>query len=102
MKRDVFSSATIKAALNALKQLGATIPTETEALANEKKADVIISKFTNSPKCFDGYCIRETPKNVIEALRKEFPNEDLRMFKYTTLICIDCKDDNELMKGLGF
>ena len=101
MKRDVFSSATIKAALNALKQLGATIPTETEAFAKEKKA-VIIGKFTPSPYCFDGYCIRETPKNVIEALRKEFPNEDLRMFKYTTLICIDCKDDYELMKGLGF
>lgn len=102
MKQELFTSATIKAALNALKKLGATIPTETEALANEKKADVIIGKFTNSPKCFDGYCIREAPKNAIEVLRKEFPNEDLRMFKYYVIVCRGCKNDQELMKGLGF
>ena len=102
MKRDMFTTATIEAALNSLKKYGAMIPAQTLAMAKEKKADVIISKFTNSPNCFDGYCIRETPKIVIETIMKEYPNEDIRMFKYCILVCIGCKDDDELMKGLGF
>ena len=102
MKRDMFTTATIEAALNNLREYGATILTETAAFAKEKHADVIIGKFTNLPNCFDGYCIRETTKPGIELLRKEYPNRDARMFKYCTIICIGCKDDNELMKGLGF
>ena len=103
MKRDMFTAATIEAALYGLKKLyGATIPTQTAKYAKEKKADVIISKFTNSPKCFDGYCIRETTKEGIEMLRKEYPNKDTSTFKYCILICTGCKNDDELMKGLGF
>ena len=103
MKRDMFTAANIEAALYGLKKLyGATIPTQTEAFAKEKKADVIIGKFTNSPYCFDGYCIRETTKEGIEMLRKEYPNKDSSTFKYCILICIGCKNDDELMKGLGF
>ena len=102
MKRDMFTTATIEAALNNLKEYGAIIPKETAALAKEKKADVIISKFTNLPNCFDGYCIRETTKEGIELLRKEYPNRDTRLFKYCVIFCIGCKDDYELMKGLGF
>ena len=70
--------------------------------AKEKKADVIIGKFTQSPYCLDGYCIRKSTKNVIELLRKESPNEDPRMFKYFVFVCTDCKDEQELIKGLGF
>lgn len=102
MERDMFTAANIEAALYGLKKLyGATIPTQTAAFAKEKKA-VIIGKFTNSPKCFDGYCIRETTKAGIEMLRKEYPNKDANTFKYCILICTGCKNDNELMKGLGF
>ena len=103
MKRDMFTAATIEAALYGLKKLcGATIPTQTAKYAKEKKADVIIGKFTNSPKCFDGYCIRETTKAGIEMLRKEYPNADASTFKYCVIFCIGCKNDDELMKGLGF
>lgn len=102
MKRDMFTAATIEAALYGLKKLyGAIIPKEAAAFAKEKKA-VIIGKFTNSPYCFDGYCIRETTKEGIELLRKEYPNKDTCTFKYCILICTDCKNDDELMKGLGF
>lgn len=101
MKRDMFSTATIEAALNNLKEYGAIIPKETAAFAKEKKA-VIIGKFTTSPYCFDGYCIRETTKEVIELLRKEYPAVDIRLFKYNVLVCTGCKDHDELMKGLGF
>ena len=103
MKRDMFTAATIEAALYGLNKLyGATILKETAAFAKEKKADVIIGKFTNSPYCFDGYCIRETTKAGIEMLRKEYPNKDTSTFKYCILISTDCKNDDELMKGLGF
>ena len=103
MKRDMFTAATIEAALYGLKELyGAMIPKETAKYAKEKKAGVIIGKFTNSPYCFDGYCISETTKAGIEVLRKEYPNADPRTFKYCVIFCIGCKDDNELMKGLGF
>ena len=103
MKRDMFTAATIEAALYGLKKFyGATIPTQTAKYAKEKKAEVIIGKFTNSPKCFDGYCIRETTKEGIEMLRKEYPNTDTSTFKYCILICKGCKNNNELMKGLGF
>ena len=101
MKRDMFTAATLEAALNKLKEYGAIIPKESAALAKEKKA-VIIGKFTNSPKCFDGYCISETTKEGIELLRKEYPKRDPRLFKYCVIFCIGCKDDYELMKGLGF
>ena len=101
MKRDMFTTATIEAALNNLKEYGAIIPKETAAFAKEKKA-VIIGKFTPSPNCFDGYCIRKTTKAGIEMLRKEYPNRDARLFKYCVIFCIGCKDDYELMKGLGF
>ena len=102
MKRDMFTTATIEDALNNLKNYGAIILKETAAFAKEKKADVIIGKFTPSPNCFDGYCIRETTKEGINLLRKEFPNRDARLFKYCVIFCIGCKDDYELMKGLGF
>ena len=102
MKRDMFTTATLEAALNNLKEYGATIPTQTAALAKKKNAGIIIGKFTNSPYCFDGYCITETTKEGIELLRKEYPNRDIRMFKYCVIFCIGCKDDYELMKGLGF
>ena len=102
MKQEVFTTATIEAALDNLRKYGATIPKETVALAKEKKADVIISKFTNLPNCFDGYCIRETKKILIKTIMKEYPNEDIRMFKYCVIVCTGCKDDDELMKGLGF
>lgn len=102
MKRDMFTTATIEDALNKLKEYGAIIPKETAAFAKEKKADVIVSKFTNSPYCFDGYCISETTKEGIELLRKEYPNRDTRLFKYCVIFCIGCKNDYELMKGLGF
>ena len=101
MKQEMFGAATIEAALNGLKKYGAMIPTQTAEMAKEKKADIIIGKFTNSKKCFDGYCIRETPENVIKTLMKEFPNEDLSLFKYNVLICRGCKNDKELLKGLG-
>ena len=102
MKRDMFTTATIEAALHSLKEYGAIIPKETAAFAKEKKADVIISKFTQLPNCFDGYCIRETPKILIKTIMREYPNEDIRMFKYCVLVCTGCKNDDELMKGLGF
>ena len=102
MKRDMFTTATIEDALNNLKAFGAMIPTQTAALAKEKNAGVIIGKFTNSPTCFDGYCISETTKPGIELLKKEYPNRDIRLFKYCVIFCIGCKDDYELMKGLGF
>ena len=101
MKQEMFGAATIEAALNGLKNYGAMIPAQTLAMAKEKKADIIIGKFTSSKKCFDGYCIRETPENVIKTLMKEFPNEDLSLFKYNVLICRGCKNDKELLKGLG-
>ena len=101
MKRDMFTTATIEDALNNLKNYGAIIPKETAAFAKEKKA-VIVGKFIPSPNCFDGYCIRETTKDGIELLRKEYPNRDARLFKYCVIFCIGCKDDYELMKGLGF
>ena len=102
MKQELFTTATIEAALDNLRKYGAMIPTQTAALAKEKKAGVIISKFTNLPNCFDGYCIRETTKDVIKMLMKEFPNTDISMFKYFVLICTGCKNDQELLKGLGF
>ena len=103
MKRDMFTAATTEAALYGLKKLyGATIPTQTAEYAKEKKADVIIGKFTNSPYCFDGYCIRKTTKAGIEMLRKEYPDADPRTFKYCVIFCIGCKNDQELLKGLGF
>ncbi len=101
MESDMFTTATIEAAFENLKEYGATIPTGMTEFAKKKKADMIIGKFTQSPKCFDGYCIRETTKAGIEMLRKEYPNTDIRMFKYNVLVCTGCKNDNELMKGLG-
>ena len=102
MKEEMFTTATLEAAFKNLKEYGATNTKALAALAKEKKADVIIGKFTNSPNCFDGYCIRETTKEGIKMLRKESPNEDIRLFKYNVLVCTGCKDDYELMKGLGF
>ncbi len=103
MERDMFTAATIEAALYGLEKLyRATIPTKTAEYAKEKKADVIIGKFTLSPYCFDGYCIREATKDVIKMLRKEYPNADPNTFKYCVIICTGCKNDDELMKGLGF
>lgn len=101
MKEEMFTTATIEAAFNNLKEYGAIIPTGMLALAKEKKAGMIIGKFTQSKNCFDGYCIRETTKEGIKMLRKESPNEDIRIFKYNVLVCTGCKDDYELMKGLG-
>ena len=101
MKRDMFTTATLEAALNNLKEYGATIPTQTAALAKKKNAGIIIGKFTNSPYCFDGYCIRETTKDGIKMFRKEYPDADPRLFKYNVLVCTGCKDEHELIKGLG-
>ena len=101
MKQEMFTTATIEAALKNLKEYGATIPTSMAAFAKEKKAGMIIGKFTQSPYCFDGYWIRETTKNNIKLLKKEYPNTDTRMFKYCVLVCTGCKDEQELIKGLG-
>ena len=101
MKQELFTTATIEAALRNLKEYGATIPTETAAFAKEKNAGMIVGKFTQSPYCFDGYCIRETTKDCIKMLRKEYPNTDIRMFKYCVIVCTGCKDEHELIKGLG-
>lgn len=100
MKREMFTTATVEAAFHNLKKSGAMI---SSAIAEATKGkDLIIGKFTPLPNCFDGYCIRETPKDVIKLLRKESPNEDPCMFKYLVLICKGCKNEYELMKGLGF
>ena len=101
MKEEMFTTATIEAAFKNLKEYGATNTKALAEFAKKKKADMIIGKFTNSPKCFDGYCIRETTKAGIEMLRKENPNTDTRMFKYNVLVCIGCKDEQELIKSLG-
>ena len=101
MKEEMFTTATIEAALHSLKEYGATIPTGMTEFAKKKKAGIIIGKFTQSPYCFDGYCIRETTKEGIKMLRKEYPNTDTRMFKYNVLVCTGCKDEHELIKGLG-
>ena len=101
MKEEMFTTATIEAAFKNLKEYGATIPTGMAAFAKEKKAGMIIGKFTQEKNCFDGYCIRETTKEGIKMLRKEYPNEHIRMFKYNVLVCTGCKDEHELIKGLG-
>ena len=99
MKREMFTTATVEAAFHNLKKYGAMIPS---ALAETAKGkDLIIGKFTPLPNCFDGYCIRETPKDVIKLLRKESPDEDPCMFKYLVLVCKGCKNEYELIKGLG-
>ena len=102
MKREMFTTATVEDALNTLKEYGAIIPTGIAAYAKKNKTGVIIGKFTQEKNCFDGYCITETPKDVIKMLRKEAPNEDIRLLKYIVIVCIGCKNENELMKGLGF
>ena len=101
MKQEMFGTATIEAALRSLKEYGATIPTGIAALAKEKKTGMIVGKFTQSPYCFDGYCIRETTKEGIKMLKKEYPDADMRLFKYNVLVCTGCKDEHELIKGLG-
>ena len=101
MKQEMFTTATLEAAFHNLKKYGAMIPSALAETAKNKKTDIIIGKFTPLPNCFDGYCIRETPKDVIKMLRKESPNEDICMFKYLVFICKGCKNDYELMKGLG-
>lgn len=99
MKQEMFTTATLEAAFHNLKEYGALIYPALETAA--KKAGMILGKFTPLPNCFDGYRIVETPKDVIKMLRKEYPNEDTRMFKYSVFVCQGCKNDNELMKGLG-
>ena len=99
MKREMFTTATVEAAFHNLKKYGAMIPSALVETARGK--DLIIGKFTPLPNCFDGYCIRETPKDVIKMLRKEYPNEDTCMFKYSVFVCKGCKNDYELIKGLG-
>lgn len=99
MKQEMFTTATLEAAFYNLKKYGAMIPASVEKAANGK--DLIIGKFTPLANCFDGYCIRETPKDVIKMLRKESPNEDTCMFKYLVFICKGCKNEYELIKGLG-
>lgn len=102
MKREMFTTATVEDALNTLEEYGAMIPKETAAYAKAKKIGVIIGKFTQQINCFDGYCITETPKDVIKMLRKEAPNEDISSLKYILIVCRGCKNNDELMKGLGF
>ena len=99
MKQEMFTTATVEAAFHNLKKYGAMIPSALTETAKGK--DLIIGKFTPLPNCFDGYCIRETPKDVIKMLRKESPNEDTCMFKYLVLVCKGCKNEYELLKGLG-
>ena len=99
MKQKMFTTATVEAAFHNLKKYGAMIPSGMAEAVKGK--DLIIGKFTPLSNCFDGYCIRETPKDVIKLLRKESPDEDPCMFKYLVLICKGCKNDYELMKGLG-
>ena len=101
MKHEMFTTATVEAAFYNLKKYGAIIPSSMAEVAKDKKAGIIIGKFTPLSNCFDGYCIRETPKDVIKLLRKESPDEDPCMFKYLVSICKGCKNDYELMKGLG-
>lgn len=101
MKKEMFTTATVEAAFHNLKKYGAMITTGMVEAANDKKAGIIIGKFTPLPNCFDGYCIRKTSKDVIKMLIEEYPNEDTRMFKYSVFICKGCKNDYELMKGLG-
>lgn len=99
MKKEMFTTATVEAAFHNLKEYGANILPGLAALAKNK--DVIIGKFKPLPNCFDGYCIRETPKAVIKILRKAYPNEDIRVFKYTVIICKGCKNEEHLLKCLG-
>jgi hypothetical protein len=101
MKQEMFTTATVEAAFHNLKEYGAMIPPAMAAAAKAKKAGMILGKFTPLPNCFDGYRIMETPKDIIKMLRKESPNEDSRMFKYLVFVCQGCKNDDELMKGLG-
>ena len=101
MKQEMFTTATVEAAFHNLKKYGAMIPSSMAEVAKDKKAGIIIGKFTPLSNCFDGYCIRETPKDIIKLLRKESPDEDPCMFKYLVFVCKGCKNDYELMKGLG-
>lgn len=99
MKQEMFTTATVEAAFHNLKKYGAMIPSAMAEVSKGK--DLIIGKFTPLKNCFDGYCIRETPKDVIKLLRKESPNENTCMFKYLVIICKGCKNEYELIKGLG-
>lgn len=99
MKREMFTTATLEAAFNGLREYGAIISQDIEAVTKNK--DVIIGKFAPILNCFDGYCITETPKSAIKILRKAYPNEDIRRFKYSVIVCRGCKNDDELMKGFG-
>ena len=66
MKREMFTTATIEAAIKNLREYGAMTPLTLAEVAKKQKTDVIIGKFAPVLKCFDGYCIRETPKEVIK------------------------------------
>ena len=100
MKREMFTTATFEAAFNKLREYGAITPSTMAEVAKNKKTDIIIGKFAPVLNCFDGYCITETPKEVIKILKKEYPNVDIRIFKYSIIVCQGCKNDDELMKGL--
>ena len=101
MKREMFTTATVEAAFNGLREYGVILPTNMAEVAKNKKTDVIIGKFAPVLNCFDGYCISETPKEVIKILKREYPNKDIRIFKYSIIVCQGCKNDNELLKSFG-